>query len=131
MNVGILNNLYIHLFPIPKKLFSKDYFAVCNNTLRKNWPLLPGKRYGGPCSRFSNFFACVTCKLSHLRCLTSFYAKEVRCRVKSSWFLRFQYFSKKCWNIFQGWINQTSGLMSRSTHELIGVFHVFHVNIIC
>ena len=44
MKVGILNNLYRHLFPIPKQLFSKDYFAVYNNTLWENLPLLPGQK---------------------------------------------------------------------------------------
>ena len=44
MKVGILNNLYSHLFTIPKQLFSKYYFAVYNNTLWENLPLLPGQK---------------------------------------------------------------------------------------
>ena len=45
MKVGILINLYSHLFPIPKQqLFSKDYFAVYNNTLWENLPLLPDQK---------------------------------------------------------------------------------------
>ena len=44
MKVGILNNVYSHLFPVPKHLFSKDYFAVYNNTLWENLPLLPGQK---------------------------------------------------------------------------------------
>ena len=43
MKAGILNNLYIYIFPIPKQLFSKDYFAVYNNTLRLNGPYYRAK----------------------------------------------------------------------------------------
>ena len=31
MKVGIFNNLHIHTLPIPKQLFSKDYFDVKND----------------------------------------------------------------------------------------------------
>ena len=44
MKVGIWNNLYYHLFPIPKQIFSKGFFAVYNNKLWENLPLLPGKK---------------------------------------------------------------------------------------
>ena len=44
MKVSILNNLYSHLFTMPMQLFSKYYFAVYNNTLWENLPLLPGQK---------------------------------------------------------------------------------------
>ena len=43
MKVGNLKKF----FPIPNQLFSKDNFAVYNNTLRKNGPLLPDHKI--PC----------------------------------------------------------------------------------
>ena len=44
MKVGILNNLYSHLFPIPKQLFIKDYFAVYNNTLWEKFAFITGPK---------------------------------------------------------------------------------------
>ena len=52
MKVGILKILYIHLFPIPKQLFRKDYFAVYNKHFGKAVFYCRARSYGGPCTSY-------------------------------------------------------------------------------
>ena len=44
MKGSILKNLYVQTAPIPKQLFSKNYFADTSNTFWKN-DLFSGQKY--------------------------------------------------------------------------------------
>ena len=59
MKVGILNNLYNHVFPIPKQLFSKYSLLFTIRHFGKTCLYYRAKRYGGPCTvlkAFSGYF---------------------------------------------------------------------------
>ena len=56
MKGSILKNLYVQTFTIPRKLFSKKYFADTSNTFWKSDLSQRAKIYGGPCNFIIGYY---------------------------------------------------------------------------